>query len=252
MTDPLPKENPLFRQVQALKENSDYRIADAFLARGPDWQQIRKTIRDSDKYKNTVLYEYLTRMRHEGDFPVLRTVVGERTNTRPGDNELVIHLRLGDVMKTEDHRGFRSSLANYGNLWKRFRFPPFIKDATIVTALHFSPNVGKGRYNFTEDAVEKSAAVFSTVEAQLAKTGLAVKVQSSTDVDEDFAYMCNAKFFLKGLTVMSDIAAHCHTGTARTWTFDPKWKSVGRRLQFARLQYGGWLQQKLSGLSDGR
>ncbi|MCB1865664.1 MAG: hypothetical protein KDG50_09555 [Chromatiales bacterium] len=209
MLRPLPYQG----EVKLLASNSVYRITDIVLRKGLRWQRDRDTILADRQYSGTILRDYLCNMRRENDWETWRNVVSMHCKhyAVPPPDSLVIHLRLGDVMddwENDDHsRHFSRAVRAYARLpLQRF---PGVKSATIVTAMHFGSNDLNLSYYPSKRAVRRSLKLLRLVAEQLKQQGVSVRIQSSTNIDEDLCYMASAHQFLGGMSGLSDLVERC-------------------------------------------
>ena len=90
----------LIDQVVILKENSDYRVGDIVNHSGLRWLHSKDQILNNPKYEDTILKRHLLE-NEDNDFPKLLECVQKYNQEKklpvPTKNEIVIHLRLGDV-----------------------------------------------------------------------------------------------------------------------------------------------------------
>ncbi len=200
--------------IKILKTNQVYRVNDLVLQRGIRWQQDRETILSDPKYRETILYSYLTQKRYERDFQTFKLVVRDHQSKyeRPSHDSLVIHLRLGDVMDLNDTQHYEKARQIYKDL--HLIGLPRLKDATIVTALHFGANPLNNKYFYSDIAKERSFEILQLLSEELKIQGLNVSYKSSENIDEDLCFMSGSKYFLKSLSGLSNIVAKCmHNGS---------------------------------------
>ena len=92
--------------VVVLKKNSVYRVADVFYRAGWRWAKRQKNHSQRCRVKDSIMFDYLTEKRKEGDLETLCKIVkrhSEKNQYPQADpNHLVVHMRLGDVM--DNHR----------------------------------------------------------------------------------------------------------------------------------------------------
>ena len=197
--------------VVVLKKNSVYRVSDVFFRRGWRWQKDRKTILNDEEFKDTIMFDYLTEKRNEGDFKTFRKIVkrhSEKNQYPQADrNHLVVHMRLGDVM--DNHRKQRC-MNRYNEFYERGSIKNLpITKVIIVTALHFGHNSMRNRFYYTPKAVRKSWKVIRDFERQTHEAGFGLGVFSNENVDKDICFMASSRFFVKGQTSLSSIIARC-------------------------------------------
>ena len=197
--------------VVVLKKNSVYRVSDIFFRRGWRWQKDRKTILNDAEFKDTIMFDYLTEKRNEGDFKTFRKIVKRHSekNQHPqaDPHHLVVHMRLGDVM--DNHRKHRC-MNNYNEFYERDSIKNLpITKVIIVTALHFGHNSMRNRFYYTPKAVVKSWKVIRDFERQTHEAGFGLGVFSNENIDKDICFMASSRFFVKGQTCLSAIIARC-------------------------------------------
>jgi len=194
-----------------LKKNSVYRVADVFYRRGWRWEQDRKTILNDAEFKDTVMFDYLTEKRNEGDLKTLGKIIkrhSEKNQYPQADrNHLVVHMRLGDVM---DMQRKERCMHRHDKFYERVNVKSLpITKVIIVTALHFGHNTMRNRFYCTPRAVRKSWQVIRDFETQTHEAGLGLEVFSNENIDKDICFMASSRFFVKGQTRLSNIIASC-------------------------------------------
>ena len=201
--------------IKTLKSNKFYRISDLFFGWGNRWEQDREHILNDEKYKDTILYKYLTRKTHELDYALFKEIVKEQTIIKeypiPTSKELVVQVRLGDVMDSIDYNTskikskiFYSDFFDYINL----DFNK-IKKITVVTALHFGSNEFSEKYFYSEKAEIESMKIIRSLNKQCLEKGYDLKIYSHEDIDRDICYLSNSKYFVKGITQLGDLIIKC-------------------------------------------
>ena len=235
--------------VETLKNNSVYRLSDLIHRKGIRWEQDRATIIDDPQYLNTLLYDYLSEMRFECDWQVFRSVVAKHSKkyTAPLKGDLVVHLRLGDIMEDSDE--FRSrGYEKFTRVYSKFdsTIPKSVSRVVIVTALHFGANEVNNKYFFTDTAHNRSQKVLDLFRERLIEKGYPVVIQSSSNVDEDFCFLARSKLFVKSYSEMSNLVENCLSTNAKVWcppvgddqsVFLPQFKLgfVSKMLNFMKL-----------------
>ena len=235
--------------VAVLKNNSVYRLSDLIHRKGVRWERDRATILESSQYENTLLYDYLSKMRFEDDWQTFKSVVIDQSKkyATPSESDLVVHLRLGDIMEDSDE--FRGrSYEKYKSVYGKFdlTIPKSVSRVVIVTALHFGANEVNNKYFFTDTAHNRSQKVLDLFRERLIEKGYPVVIQSSSNVDEDFCFLARSKFFVKSYSEMSNLVENCLSTNAKVWcppvgddqsVFLPQFKLgfVSRMLNFMKL-----------------
>ena len=227
------------KDIKILKQNKVYRIADVVLRKGMRWQKDRHTILTNIIYRDTILYDYLTQMMRENDFQTLKRVVWEhienKKNSIPAEDELVVHMRLGDIAERPNR--YRECLLTYDSFSKKIPFEKIgVSSVTVVTALHFGANELTNEFFYSEVAKERSLKILKDVDQQLNAVGLNTRVQSSEYPDEDFAYMAASTYFVKGKTSFSEIIVSCLKPQSRS--FDIPMTKGARKLIVLLKQLG--------------
>ena len=189
------------QKVSILKENQTYRIGDIFFGTGIRFQRDSDSILTDPQYKSTILFDYLQDKQKERDISTMQKVIDHHIDLHnyptPGENELVIHLRLGDILQHKKTINYYHE--TYDRLNKKINFKDFSK-ISIVTALHFGSfsNHPKGpKFMFSEKAQEESFTVLRCVESQINAAGHSVNLISSDNIDKDFCYMVKSRWFIK-------------------------------------------------------
>ena len=199
--------------VATLANNDIYRLGDAILYNSYD-----PTILKDNRYLNSFLYRYLTHMtRDERRMGImgsimpasinidrrihfatiaLKELLSQRKWTVPDKNDLVVHLRLGDVMSFRDNK-----YINYNELIKNIS-KSSKKSVVVVTAMHFpshTKNVG--------DLRVRSLSLLNKLQDDVSKLSKSVSVRSSDDVDSDFVFLClSNEMILSGISSFGEVA----------------------------------------------
>ena len=183
----------LISQVQILKENSDYRCGDIVYHRGARWQHSKNQILNNPKYENTIFRNFLKK----NNLPI------------PDDDELVIHLRMGDVVQ---HNCFLSK--NYINLIKKIKKNNTINKITIVTSfayqtwsqesIHLRKNTPL--WDYTHEKQEKNEkSLFKLLSNIQDKFNLPITIYSNKIIDVDLCYCVFSKHFIKDAGGFSEL-----------------------------------------------
>lgn len=189
------------QKISILKENTVYRINDVFVGAGIRFERDRKSILTKPQYNNTILFNYLQNKQKDRDILTMQKVIDRHIDLHnyptPEENELVIHLRLGDILNSK--KTFNHYHETFKNLNKKIDFKKF-STISIVTALHFGSfnNHPNGPRNmFSEKAQERSFTFFRYAESEINKAGHSVNLISSNNIDKDFCYMAKSQWFVK-------------------------------------------------------
>ena len=213
----LPQQLDL-NKVKILKHNSVYRVSDLVNRTGPRWPGDRKTILNDPLYKNTILYDYLSQTLHlprrGRDLGLFKKILLDHTEkhqyTTADPNNLIVHMRLGDVMTMGYINRRNACRGAYRNFYNRFKLDKYsFSKITVVTALHFGASKLHNRYFYSDEARDISFKVLKDFEKQSNDVGLEVDIFSSENVDADLAYMASSKFFICGSSKLSAIIQNC-------------------------------------------
>ena len=195
------------QEVKVLKENKVYRVGDLFFMGGVRWKKDRESILREDRYKDTILFHYLSNKKREFDYETfykaVKLVSFQKQYKKPLNDELVIHLRLGDVMSNCDGRYL--AMKNIYNDFYREISVRNIKKVTIVTALHFGANEVNNLFFYNKRDHDRSLDLLQSIKSQTERLGLEVNIYSNEDVDADLSYMCYSKMFIPSLATMMRI-----------------------------------------------
>ena len=195
----------LSSSVQLLKENKFYRIADIVNRTGKRWEQDREKILSDEKYKDTILKKYLTCKKNEPDLECLKKIIkehGEANNfEKPSANEIVIHLRTGDILNPiiPRHRTMHM------NPWRENLFkalPKILKEnniekVTLVTALHYGANEIHNRFFYEEESHYRSLQYINSIKVGISNiTNKETFIFSNKEIDRDFFYLKSANHYI--------------------------------------------------------
>jgi hypothetical protein len=147
-------------------------------------------------YPNSIATEYMLKTNQPNDYNTLIKIIQTRKITNIYNNYLIIHLRLGDVIKDSPFSIYEllysnktnhfskyikqmSYYQNISNLANKYN----IKKIVIVTGFHT-----KGPYTKSYEYINKVKSFFE-------KNGFQVSIRIDNNPDDDFLLMCNAKYF---------------------------------------------------------
>ena len=193
--------HPLVDKVKTIKENSDYRIGDILYQRGPRprWKDSLEKVKKLKKYENTILQNYLIKNRsNKLNYKLFLKCINsfnqnstKRIN-KPKDNEIVMHLRLGDRVTHENFlkKDFISEIREKINKNNK------IDKITIVTCYQYAPFpkdmlhlLGRDSFIYTEEKQNKNKKALSDLIKEIEKNFLIeVKIFSNKDIDMDLFY----------------------------------------------------------------
>ena len=176
-----------------------YRLGDAVLLGNSAIGVARGVL--NEKFKGTIGYEYVSKSSALADIKRLNGLIDKHIKLHnyklPDDDEVVVHLRIGD--NGEPHRP-RGKLIDSDSEFNRL--VGLIKDAasgfsdkiTVVTAMHSVDGPQDDHYSVVDLLCER----------------IPVTIKSSANVDEDFCYLARAKKLIVTKGNFSDLAGRCN------------------------------------------
>ena len=178
--------------MKIYKNNNIYRIGDLFFAWPANvlrWQNERNIILTDPKYKDSVLYDYLTNKTREHDYEALKFAcqrfILKNNCVTPKKNELIIHLRLGDMMNYYKNDYEKSDTA-FINYLKKFDYSHLAK-VTILAVINFAGYKGNWDNRYDVNREQRSISRFNSVMNFFTELGIPVS-HFSKSIDEDFCY----------------------------------------------------------------
>lgn len=201
-------------KIKILRNNSVYRISDVFFERGCEYKENRQEILNNPQYDGTILRDYLTRNKGARDYNLWREIVrehAEKNNYKvAGRFDLVVHMRLGDVMALPKAIVERNVVSSYDNFYDKVDIDGLkISKVVVVTAMHFGASKKMGKFFYSDEAKEKSIEVFRSLEDQTREIGLPFELVSQENVDADVAFMSYSSYFVRGRTLLSRLIGYC-------------------------------------------
>ena len=204
----------LISQVQILKGNSDYRCADILYHKGERWEHSKNQVLNNPKYENTIFNNFFKNNNgNDKNLNFLLKCIKEYCFDNnlpiPDDDELVIHLRMGDVV---EHKCFLSK--NYINLIKKIKKNNSISKITIVTSFAYqtwskeSMHLKKKAplWDYTHEKQEKNEeGLFKLLSNIQDKFNLPITIYSNKIIDVDLCYCVFSKHFIKDAGGFSDL-----------------------------------------------
>lgn len=205
-----------------LPDNKHYRIGDILSHSGYRWKaDAQHILANPAVYENTLLYKYLVHVHKPGKpfsyfVDIIKEYVKENNVSLPYADELVIHMRLGDVMESvggcvQKYR--RATIKHVSTFVTDHKLDspdrPYNK-TSIVTALHYGNNTDLGLYTYSDGSRDNSIAVLEDLAKSIEAVDLPVTLVSNENIDLDFCYCIFAKhltnviksgFFRKILTI---------------------------------------------------
>jgi hypothetical protein len=213
-------------RVKILKHNDVYRLADVILRHGTRWKQDRETILSDPKYNDTIIYDYINTAEEvprrkgrrkyerldEPNYELLKKIIWDHIKRKnyqiAGDDELVVHMRLGDMM--DENTRYTKSRKLYANFYDKLDLDNLpITGVVVVTALHYGHNTKRGLYFYREESKNRSFKLLRNFEKQTHDVGFPIRVVSSECVDEDICFLTSSKYCVKSASLFMDIISRC-------------------------------------------
>lgn len=201
--DTLINKIVLLKESNSIDTKRHYRFADVIYHKGYYWKESTHFILSQPHLSNSILRRYIERcadknLNHVNKnclrllYNIIHNKLKSNSFELPLNKELVIHLRLGDVVN------FKQFLRkNYINIIRKYINKHKITKVTFCSAFHYGNNVTQGLYIYTDalhqQNIDKLKELFKKI---LDKFTILIDVKSSIDIDCDFIYMVMAKHFV--------------------------------------------------------
>lgn len=224
-------------QVCLLDNNIHYRISDVFYMKGTLSKEnnindaISHILSHPQEYSETLLFKYLKNKNKDSDLEAfgacVKDILLSKNVPYPSDNELTVHMRLGDIMSDHNNVDIEKSkaiepqiarwvgynnrrkninLRYYNKFYERYDIPKKIDTVNVVTALNFSGCAKSGLCCYDQDAIDGSFKILHSFEQQTISSGLKFKITSNKDPDIDFCLLCLSKNFVLSRSGLSELA----------------------------------------------
>ena len=213
----------LINKIKLLKTNEDYRFGDIIYHKGNIWKESAEKILKLNKYNNTFLKKYLLintppppptnptdKYYNKPDFnnlKILRNILNNHNSLKiPRSDELVFHLRTGDVLLSEKYRA-KVLKKNYKEIIAYHIKYYNIKYCTFCTAFHYGNLKKKNLWIYNEKNHNENINLLTNLLSDLIAEFKSIKfdIKSSYDIDEDLYYMYKAKYFVKDFGGFSNL-----------------------------------------------
>lgn len=205
-------KNILIHKIQLLKSNQHYRFGDVIFHFGYYWKESTKFILEHNDFKNSILRNYIEKCSDNNlgsknsEYvkllsDIAQVKIKEKKYTLPEDDELVIHLRLGDVVV---HNWFLKK--NYRNIIENYITKYNITKVTLCCAFHYGNFTEKNLWIYSDEKHQKNILLLSKVLINIMEIpNIYIDIISSKNPDDDFIYMVNSKYFVKDVGGFSNI-----------------------------------------------
>lgn len=190
----------MMSRIVTLKSNPHYRVADVVYMRGFRFADSARNIMESPAFDGTILKDYL--LQNGGcakrNIPLLADLLETRIRKEgwpsPDDDELVLHVRAGDVvvldwfLKKDYIKLIREHIQRH----------PDTRKISIVTCFAYQEYHEKGWWLYTEEKQAKNTRLVRRLFHTLVTTfeDREFDVVSHRDPDHDMAYVVQAKHFI--------------------------------------------------------
>ena len=200
-------------KVKILRGNSIYRIGDIIYKKGATWRYAAEEILSKpSEFNETVLFKYLSENGIDTP-PNLRlfydTLIGvgdKKEWSKPEPEDLVMHVRLGDVLDPKNPIGPERIFHYYGNFFANFTNKSLKATRLVVcTAIHYCDYGGLYDYDIISEV--NSRQLLSNIFFEGRARSLKIDVYSNDNIDMDFYYLCNARRLALSMSDYSLFAA---------------------------------------------
>ena len=210
----------LQEKVHVVKSNPFYRVSDVVLHKGPTWRlAASRILENAEQYGESLLYSYLLSngIDSELNIPLLNSILCssrfKEIYSKPSATDLVVHLRLGDMLEPGHPIG-PERIASYANhlLFKlrvgasKGQLDGFNR-LVVCTAIIYGGY--DGAYDYSLISEVNSRQLLSNIFFEVQNLGLSVDVHSSADVDADIYFMWSARHLVLSNSEFSTLIAKC-------------------------------------------
>jgi hypothetical protein len=194
---PLIDEIPEREECQLYSGNKMYRLGDMvvtchrFVESGETYHL--KTFPDS------IASEYMKKSKRQKKYNILADIVRERSNNTddlPNDKDLIVHLRVGDVVE--------DNLSNLSQILTNYSYN-FLHNYTCPIR-NIQDKISKSKQNFDKIILvagshkdilsPRSCKYIDVVKKYFENNGHIVELRLGKNPDDDFIFMSNAKYFI--------------------------------------------------------
>jgi hypothetical protein len=167
--------------------NNEYRLGDMIYGH-LDRSKNKNLYRA--RYPDSIVSKYMKRTNKSVDLDTLKSIVKKyNPRIRPNKNTLVIHLRVGDVIKGNVNSLLKKEGLTYTKPLAYYK--EAIKDYIDLESITL---VAGGC--FLKDNLLKSKMFISKIRSLYTMMGYNVNVRLEKNADDDFVFMCRAKHFI--------------------------------------------------------
>jgi hypothetical protein len=185
-----------------LYSNNDYyRLGDMVI-----WQERWLSGGQEYHYKNfpnSIATEYMKKTDKQKNYNILFSIVQQRTKETkdlPDKNDIVIHLRVGDVVENNPADVITIlSTYTYMDLYSQSNYTPPLSYIEDKIKKINQKDVGKLIFvagSHIEIPTPKSCQYIEIIKRYFEIKGYNIQTRLGKKADEDFIFMCNAKYFI--------------------------------------------------------
>lgn len=217
----------LVSTIKTIKQNSNYRVSDIINKKGQRWEHSGNMILNNKNYNETILQKYLkiNGLNNNPNFDVLFKIIEEHGQSKkfaiPEDNELVIHLRMGDVVSSNKFvkkkyiKLINDMLVNNSNLNKITIVTCFSYSAWSKSSLYLRTN--EPLWEYTEEKQKKNIKRITQLLNDIKKNfpTMDLNIYSNRNIDKDMCYCVLAKHFIPDQRGFSNLCFQLHNLNSR-------------------------------------
>ena len=210
-------EEKLIDKIKTLKHNSDYRVADILFKKGERWEHSANMVLVNEKYNDTILQTYLKLNSISKNYNLrmlldIIEIYNKNNNLPiPEENEVVLHLRMGDVVVkssflSKDYINLLNNLVNKN---------PNINKITIVTCFAYGEWSAESLHlrkkaplwNYTEKKQQENISKLKTLIQKINNNfpKINLDIMSNYEIDKDICYCVLSKNFIMDIGGFSDL-----------------------------------------------
>lgn len=202
------RADELLGKIATLRSNPHYRIADVFHCRGLRWQDSCAKVRALPEFEGTIFRAYLDandgceRPSLELLADLIRAAGASGRYRLPADDELVVHVRAGDVINVDaDWLAERDRVPALAAMSSR---PP---KCVLVTCFAFQEFIERGLFLYSDETHARCVQQMRTLLSRLltAFPEVSFDIYSNRDVDRDLVFMTHARHFVRDKGGFSDL-----------------------------------------------
>lgn len=194
---PLIDEIPEREECQLYSGNKMYRLGDMVVT-------CHRFVESGEKYHlktfpDSIASEYMKKSKRQKKYNILADIVRERSNNTddlPNDKDLIVHLRVGDVVE--------DNLSNLSQILTNYSYN-FLHNYTCPIR-NIQDKISKSKQNFDKIILvagshkdilsPRSCKYIDVVKKYFENNGHIVELRLGKNPDDDFIFMSNAKYFI--------------------------------------------------------